>query len=54
MKWYYWVILAGLLVVAITVILMMGNEYAKCLDWYQRLINQDKAFSYCLFRRTLG
>jgi hypothetical protein len=24
MKWYYWVILAGLLVVAITVILMMG------------------------------
>jgi hypothetical protein len=20
-----------------------GNEYAKCLDWYQRLINQDKA-----------
>ena len=24
MKWYYWLILAGLLVVAITVILMMG------------------------------
>jgi hypothetical protein len=24
MKWYYWIILAGILVVAISVILMMG------------------------------
>ena len=24
MKWYYWIILAGVLVVAITIILMIG------------------------------